>query len=60
MDDASSGRGTERVTLYNVNCDSGKMAGLDVDSEALEEEEPFTFEGFYVPEQLKSIFQSIS
>ncbi len=42
LDDASSGRGTERVTLYDVNFDSAKIAGLDVDSEALEEEVPFT------------------
>lgn len=56
LDDASSGRGTERVTLYDVNFDSAKIAGLDVDSEALEEEVPFTFEDFDVPEQLKSTF----
>ncbi|WGD65753.1 phage tail tube protein [Bacillus subtilis] len=56
LDDASSGRGTERVTLYDVNFDSAKIAGLDVDSEALEEEVPFTFEDFDVPEKLKDTF----
>ncbi|QFY82729.1 phage portal protein [Bacillus subtilis] len=56
LDDASSGRGTERVTLYDVNFDSAKIAGLDVDSEALEEEVPFTFEDFDVPERLKDTF----
>ena len=39
-----------------MNFDSAKIAGLDVDSEALEEEVPFTFEDFDVPEQLKSTF----
>lgn len=56
LDDQSSGRGTERVTLYDVNFDSAKIAGLDVDSEALEEEVPFTFEDFDVPEKLKDTF----
>ena len=57
LDDQSSGRGTERVTLYDVNFDSAKIAGLDVDSEALEEEVPFTFEDFDVPEKLKDTFK---
>ncbi|ULN62101.1 phage tail tube protein [Bacillus velezensis] len=56
LDDKSSGRGTERVTLYDVNFDSAKIAGLDVDSEALEEEVPFTFEDFDVPEKLSETF----
>ncbi|CAC96510.1 TPA: phage tail tube protein [Listeria monocytogenes] len=54
--DASSGRGTERITLLDVNIDSAKIVGLDVDSEALEEEIPFTFEDFDVPESLRSDF----
>ncbi|MEN2446389.1 phage tail tube protein [Bacillus sp. JR_15] len=56
IDDKSSGRGTERVTLFDVNFDSAKIAGLDVDSEALEEEVPFTFEDFDLPEKLKNSF----
>lgn len=56
LDDKSSGRGTERVTLYDVNFDSAKIASLDVDSEALEEEVPFTFEDFDVPEKLSDTF----
>ncbi|MBX0319750.1 phage tail tube protein [Shouchella clausii] len=56
LDDKASGRGTERVTLYFVNFDSAKIAGLDVDSEALEEEVPFTFEDFDLPEQLSDSF----
>lgn len=56
LDDQSSGRGTERVTLYDVNFDSAKIASLDVDSEALEEEVPFTFEDFDVPEKLSDTF----
>ncbi|EDP7604046.1 phage tail tube protein [Listeria seeligeri] len=54
--DESSGRGTERITLLDVNIDSVKIVGLDVDSEALEEEIPFTFEDFDVPESLRSDF----
>ncbi|MGG3006193.1 phage tail tube protein, partial [Geobacillus stearothermophilus] len=56
LDDKSSGRGTERVTLYDVNFDSVKVAGLDVDSEALEEEIPFTFEDADLPEALRDDF----
>jgi hypothetical protein len=56
LDDKSSGRGTERVTLYDVNFDSAKIAGLDVDSEALEEEVPFTFEDADLPEELREGF----
>lgn len=56
LDDKSSGRGTERVTLYDVNLDSAKIAGLDVDSEALEEEIPFTFEDADIPEELRDDF----
>ncbi|MFB4260514.1 phage tail tube protein [Shouchella clausii] len=56
LDDKASGRGVERVTLYDVNFDSAKIAGLDVDSEALEEEVPFTYEDFDLPEQLSDSF----
>ena len=56
LDDKSSGRGTERVTLFDVNFDSAKVASLDVDSEALEEEVPFTFEDIDVPEELSDTF----
>lgn len=56
LDDKSSGRGTERVTLYEVNFDSAKVGNLDVDSEALEEEVPFTFEDIDLPEELNDRF----
>ncbi|ANB56307.1 phage-like element PBSX protein xkdM [Anoxybacillus sp. B7M1] len=56
LDDKSSGRGVERVTLYDVNFDSVKVAGLDVDSEALEEEVPFTFEDADLPQSLRDDF----
>lgn len=57
LDDKTSGRGTERVTLYEVNLDSAKVAGLDVESAALEEEVPFTFEDLDLPEELSSTFE---
>ncbi|MGE8079023.1 phage tail tube protein [Peribacillus loiseleuriae] len=56
LDDKSSGRGVERVTLFEVNFDSAKVAGLDVDSDALEEEVPFTFEDIDLPEELNDTF----
>lgn len=56
LDDKASGRGVERVTLYDVNFDSAKIAGLDVDSESLEEEAPFTFEDFDLPSSLLDTF----
>lgn len=56
LDDKTSGRGRERVVLYEVNFDSVQIANLDVDSAALEESVPFTFEGFDLPETLRSTF----
>lgn len=56
LDDKSSGRGTERVTLYGVNFDSVRIASLDVESGSLEEEVPFTFEDFDLPEALSNTF----
>lgn len=56
LDDKSSGRGVERVTLFDVNFDSSKVIGLDVESEALEEEVPFTFEDIDMPEELNDTF----
>lgn len=56
LDDPTSGRGTERVTLYDVNFDSVKVAGLDIEAASLEEEVPFTFEDFDLPEALSNTF----
>ncbi|WP_309087206.1 phage tail tube protein [Domibacillus sp.] len=56
LDDKSSGRGTERVTLYDVNFDSAKVAGLNAEGEVLEEELPFTWEGIDLPEELRDDF----
>ncbi len=56
LDDKGSGRGVERVTLFDVNFDSAKVGNLDVDSEALEEEVPFTFEDIELPEELNDTF----
>ncbi len=56
LDDESSGRGTERVTIFDVNFDSAKVGNLDVDSEALEEEVPFTFEDIDLSEELNDTF----
>jgi hypothetical protein len=53
LDDKGSGRGTERVTLYDCNIDSVKFGQFDVDSEGLEEEVPFTFEDADLPESLR-------
>jgi Phage tail tube protein len=44
-DDPSSGIGQQTVTLTGVNLNSVIMAKLDTDSEALEEDVEFTFEG---------------
>lgn len=57
LDDKTAGRGVERVTLYDVNFDSVKVAGLDVETASLEEEVPFTFEDFDVPESLRDTFE---
>ncbi|MFL0361446.1 MULTISPECIES: phage tail tube protein [Pseudobacillus] len=56
LDDKSSGRGTERVTIYDVNFDSAKVAGLNAEGEILEEELPFTFEDIDMPEELREDF----
>lgn len=56
LDDKGSRRGVERVTIYDVNFDSTKIAGMDVEAEALEEEIPFTFEDMDLPESLRDDF----
>ncbi|GLY12213.1 phage tail tube protein [Bacillus badius] len=56
LNDKSSGRGTERVTLYDVNFDSAKVAGLNAEGEVLEEELPFTFEDIDMTEELREDF----
>lgn len=56
IDDQASGRGTERVTLHDVNFDSFKVAGLNAEGEVLEEELPFTWEGIELPEALRDDF----
>ncbi|WP_046180389.1 phage tail tube protein [Domibacillus tundrae] len=56
LDDKASGRGTERVTISDVNFDSAKVAGLNAEGEVLEEELPFTFEGIELPEELAEGF----
>jgi len=54
-DDPGSGRGKERVTIFDVNIDSVTVSQLDVDKESLEEEIPFTFEGMNLDEALKNL-----
>jgi hypothetical protein len=56
LDDPGADRGTERITLYNVNIDSATVSQLDADKESLEEEVPFTFEGMDDPETLRDDF----
>ncbi|MEK4030694.1 phage tail tube protein [Pseudobacillus sp. FSL P4-0506] len=56
LDDKSSGRGTERVTIYDVNFDSAKVGGLNAEGEVLEEELPFTWEDIDMPEELRDDF----
>lgn len=53
-DDKSSGRGTERIALREVNFDSMVVLNLDADAEVLEQELPFTFEDMDVLGKLKS------
>lgn len=53
LDDEGSGRGTERVTLYDVNFDSAKVASLAAEGDPVEEEIPFTFEDIDMPEELE-------
>src|SRR5699024_5605742 len=56
LDDKTSGCGVELVILYDVNFDYVDVAKLDVETTALEEEIPFTFEDFDVPDALKDTF----
>lgn len=56
INDKASGRGTERVTLHDVNFDSAKVGGLNAEGEVLEEELPFTFEDIDMPEELEQGF----
>lgn len=48
--DSNSSIGSQTVTLVGVNLDSVVMASLDTESEVLEEEVTFTFEGVEMAE----------
>lgn len=50
-EDPSSSIGKQTVVLQNVNLNSVVMAALNTESEALEEEIEFTFEGINLSEQ---------
>lgn len=52
-EDKTSLTGRQTVTLINCNIDSGIIAQLDVESDGLEEDMPFTFERFELPEKFK-------
>lgn len=56
LDDKGSKRGTERVTIYDVNFDSTKIAELNAEGAVLEQEMPFTFEDADLPEELAAGF----
>ncbi|TDQ35283.1 phage tail tube protein [Aureibacillus halotolerans] len=56
LDDRSSGRGTERVVLFDCNFDSVELGKINVETEALEESIPFTFEDADLPEALRGTF----
>lgn len=55
-EDKTSATGRQSVTLINCNIDSGIIAQLDVDSDGLEEDMPFTFERF----ELNSKFNTLN
>lgn len=56
LDDKASGRGTERVTIFDVNFDDIPVANLNAEGAVLEEELPFTWEGIDLPEELRDDF----
>ncbi|QJC53117.1 phage tail tube protein [Paenibacillus albicereus] len=54
-DDPASAVGKQIVTLIGVNLDEVVMAALDVESDALDEEIPFTFHDVNIGEPFKDI-----
>lgn len=50
-EDPSSSVGRQTIVLYNCNVDSTILAKLDLDSETLDEELPFTFDDFDILDQ---------
>lgn len=54
-EDKTSSTGRQSITLVNCNVDSGVIAQLDVESDGLEEEMPFTFERFELLEQFNTL-----
>lgn len=53
--DPSGRLGKQKVILYNCNLDEITLANLDVEASFLEEEVPFTFDDFDVPEKFKEL-----
>ncbi|MBB6633560.1 phage tail tube protein [Cohnella thailandensis] len=54
-EDPNSGVGMQTITLMNVNLNKVIAAKLDTDSEALEEEMEFTFEGYEIGSDFRQI-----
>jgi len=59
-DDPTSSTGRQVTLLKGVNLDSVLIAKLDVESEALDEEVPFTFNDVDMPEQFRQLWQTNS
>lgn len=58
LEDKSSGRGIERITITGINFDSAVIVNLDAEGEVIQDEAPFTIEDFNYVDKLKSDFNS--
>jgi hypothetical protein len=58
LDDKSSSRGIERITLIGINFDSAVIANIDAKGDVIQDEIPFTIEDFNYVDKLKSDFNS--
>lgn len=54
IEDPASPAGKQVVTLTNCNLDSVVLAELNAEDETLEDELPFTFEGWDIPQEFNS------
>lgn len=46
IEDKSSGRGSEKISIYGINIDSATIVSLDAEGDVIKDEIPFTIEDY--------------
>ena len=48
LEDKSSGRGSEKISLFGINIDSATIINLDAEGDVIKDEIPFTIEDYSI------------